>query len=86
MSIFAWIVVGTIGGFIGSMLVKKRRQGILADLFFGVSGAVVAGWLFDAFGHSAVTGINPDSVLASAGGAIVVLVAYHLVRGSPARA
>ncbi|PYO91541.1 MAG: GlsB/YeaQ/YmgE family stress response membrane protein [Gemmatimonadetes bacterium] len=86
MSIFAWIVVGTIGGFIGSLVVNKRGQGILGDLFFGVIGAVVAGWIFNAFGHPAVTGINPDSILASAAGTILVLVAYHVLRSSPARA
>jgi uncharacterized membrane protein YeaQ/YmgE (transglycosylase-associated protein family) len=33
-----------------------------------------------------VTGINLYSILVSAGGAIVVLVLYHALRGSPARA
>jgi len=86
MSIIAWIVVGIIGGFIGSLVVNKRGQGILGDLFLGVIGAVVAGWAFHAFGRSGVTGINLSSVLVSAAGAIVVLVAYHALRGSPARA
>jgi uncharacterized membrane protein YeaQ/YmgE (transglycosylase-associated protein family) len=86
MTIIAWIVVGIIGGFIGSMVVNKRGQGILGDLLLGVVGAVLAGWVFRSFGRSVVTGINPDSILASAAGAIVVLVAYHLLRGSPARA
>jgi uncharacterized membrane protein YeaQ/YmgE (transglycosylase-associated protein family) len=31
MSIIAWIVVGIIGGFIGSLVVNKRGQGILGD-------------------------------------------------------
>jgi len=86
MSIIAWIVVGIIGGFIGSQVVNKRGQGILGDLFLGVIGAVVAGWAFNAFGHSGVTGLNLYSILVSAAGAIVVLVAYHALRGSPARA
>ncbi len=86
MSIIAWIVVGIIGGFIGSMVVNKRGQGMLGDLFLGVIGAVVAGWAFNALGHSGVTGINVYSILVSAAGAIVVLVAYHALRGSPARA
>ena len=86
MSFIAWIVVGIIGGFVGSMVVNKRGLGLLRNLFLGVIGAVFAGWVFKAFGHSAVTGINPDSILASAAGAIVVLVAYHVLRGSPARA
>lgn len=85
MSIIAWIVVGIIGGFIGSLVVNKRGQGILGDLFLGVIGAVVAGWAFNQFGHSGVTGINVYSILVSAAGAIVVLVAYHALRGAQAR-
>jgi uncharacterized membrane protein YeaQ/YmgE (transglycosylase-associated protein family) len=49
-------------------------------------GAVVAGWAFNQFGRSGVTGINLYSMLVSAAGAIVVLVLYHALRGSPARA
>jgi uncharacterized membrane protein YeaQ/YmgE (transglycosylase-associated protein family) len=86
MSFIAWIVVGIIGGFIGSLVVNKRGEGIVGDLFVGVIGAVVAGWAFNALGHSGVTGINLYSILVSAVGAIVVLVAYHALRGSPARA
>jgi len=84
MSIIAWIVVGIIGGFIGSLVVNKRGQGIFGDLLLGVIGAVVAGWAFNQFGHSGVTGINLYSILVSAAGAIVVLVAYHALRGSSA--
>jgi uncharacterized membrane protein YeaQ/YmgE (transglycosylase-associated protein family) len=86
VTLIAWIVVGIIGGVIGSMFINKRGQGIWGDLFLGVAGAVLAGWVFTAFGHSVVTGIDPDSILASAAGAIVVLVAYHAIRGAPARA
>ena len=41
MSIIAWIVVGIIGGFIGSVIVNKRGQGLIGDLFLGVIGAIV---------------------------------------------
>jgi uncharacterized membrane protein YeaQ/YmgE (transglycosylase-associated protein family) len=86
MSILAWIVVGIIGGFIGSLIVNKRGQGIIGDLFIGVVGAIVAGWAFNQFGRSGVTGVNVYSILVSAVGAIVVLAAYHALRGAPARA
>ena len=86
MTIIAWIVVGILGGFIGSLVVNRRGQGIVGDLFLGVIGAVIAGWAFNAFGRAGVTGINLYSILVSAAGAIVVLVAYHALRGSPARA
>jgi uncharacterized membrane protein YeaQ/YmgE (transglycosylase-associated protein family) len=86
MSFIAWIVVGIIGGFIGSMVVNKRGQGVLGDLFLGVIGAVVGGWAFNRLGSSGATGINLYSILVSAAGSIVILVLYHaLLRRSPAR-
>jgi uncharacterized membrane protein YeaQ/YmgE (transglycosylase-associated protein family) len=86
MSIIAWIVVGIIGGFIGSMVVNKRGQGMFGDLLLGVVGAVVAGWAFNRLGSPGPTGINLYSILVSAAGSIVILVLYHaLLRRSPAR-
>jgi uncharacterized membrane protein YeaQ/YmgE (transglycosylase-associated protein family) len=86
MSILAWIVVGIIGGFIGSLIVNRRGQGLVGDLFLGVIGAIVAGWAFNRFGQPGVTGINLYSILVSAAGAIVLLVLYHALRGRPASA
>jgi len=86
MSILSWIVVGIVGGFVGSLVVNKRGEGMLGDLLLGIIGAVVGGWAFNRFGHSGVTGINLYSILVSAAGAIVVLVLYHALRGSRARA
>lgn len=81
MSILAWIVVGILGGFIGSLIVNRRGQGLVGDLFLGVIGAIVAGWAFNRFGQAGVTGINLYSILVSAAGAIVLLVLYHALRG-----
>jgi len=86
MPILAWIVVGVIGGFIGSMVVSTRGQGLLGDLVLGIIGSVVGGWLFNEFGRSGVTGINLYSILVSAAGSIVVLVVYHALQGRRARA
>lgn len=86
MDILAWIVVGIVGGFIGSMVVGSRGQTLLGDLVLGVIGAVVGGWLFHQFGRSGVTGMNLYSILVSAAGSIVVLVVYHTMRGNRVRA
>ena len=86
MSFIAWIVVGIIGGFIGSMVVNKRGQGLFGDLLLGVLGAVLGGWAFNQLGSSGVTGINLYSMLVSAAGSIVILVLYHALRGRTARA
>jgi uncharacterized membrane protein YeaQ/YmgE (transglycosylase-associated protein family) len=80
MSIFAWIILGLVAGFIGSKIVNKRGEGLVLDLVLGIVGAIAGGWLFSMFGASGVTGLNLYSLLVSVVGAIVVLVVYHAIR------
>lgn len=49
MSLLAWIVLGLIAGFISSKIVNKTGEGVLLDIVIGIVGAVVGGWLFQAF-------------------------------------
>jgi uncharacterized membrane protein YeaQ/YmgE (transglycosylase-associated protein family) len=80
MSIFAWIVLGIVAGFIGSKIVNKRGEGLILDLILGIVGAIAGGWLFNQFGASGVTGLNLYSLLVAVVGAIVVLIVYHAIR------
>jgi len=77
MSILAWLVLGLISGFVASKLVNHTGEGVILDIVLGIVGAVVGGWLFNAFGHSGVTGLNIYSMLVAVAGAVVVLVLYH---------
>jgi uncharacterized membrane protein YeaQ/YmgE (transglycosylase-associated protein family) len=77
MSILAWLVLGLISGFVASKLVNRTGEGVVLDIVLGIVGAFVGGWLFNAFGHSGVTGLNIYSTLVAVVGAIVVLVLYH---------
>lgn len=77
MSILAWLVVGLIAGWIGSMIVNRGGEGILMDIVLGVIGAFVGGFLFNLIGHSGVTGINLYSIFVAVVGAVVVLFIYH---------
>jgi uncharacterized membrane protein YeaQ/YmgE (transglycosylase-associated protein family) len=70
-------VLGLISGFVASKLVNRTGEGVLLDIVLGIVGAFVGGWLFNAFGHSGVTGLNIYSMLVAVVGAIVVLVLYH---------
>ena len=79
MSIFAWIVLGLIAGFIGSKIVNRRGEGLFLDILLGIVGAVVGGWLFRMFGASGVTGLNIYSLFVAVIGAIVFLVLYHAI-------
>ena len=82
MSIFAWIILGLLAGFIGSKIVNKRGEGLFLDLILGIVGAIAGGWLFNTFGASGVTGLNLYSLMVAVVGAIVVLVVYHAIRRS----
>jgi uncharacterized membrane protein YeaQ/YmgE (transglycosylase-associated protein family) len=79
MSFITWIILGLIGGFIGSKIVNKSGEGILLDIILGIVGAVVGGWLVGFLGYGGVTGLNLYSILVSVLGSIVVLVVYHAI-------
>jgi uncharacterized membrane protein YeaQ/YmgE (transglycosylase-associated protein family) len=80
MSIVAWIVLGLIAGFIASKLVNKQGEGLILDIAFGIVGALIGGWLGSLIGMSGVTGLNLYSIGVAVVGAVVFLVAYHLLR------
>ena len=82
MSFLAWIVLGLIAGFVGSKLVNKTGEGVLLDVILGVIGAVVGGYIFTVFGAHGVTGLNLHSILVAVVGAVLVLVAYHAIKGA----
>jgi uncharacterized membrane protein YeaQ/YmgE (transglycosylase-associated protein family) len=83
MSIIGWIILGLIAGFIASKLVNRQGEGLLVDIVLGIIGAIVGGWIMAAVGGQGITGFNLYSMLVAIGGAIVVLVVYHAIRGSP---
>jgi uncharacterized membrane protein YeaQ/YmgE (transglycosylase-associated protein family) len=86
MGIIGWIVMGLIAGFIAGKLVNDRGEGAVMDIVLGIVGAVIGGWLFTAFGSAGVTGFNVWSLMVAVVGAVVLLVAWHTIRGSLARA
>jgi uncharacterized membrane protein YeaQ/YmgE (transglycosylase-associated protein family) len=77
MGIVAWLVLGLIAGFIASMLVNKKGEGMFMDIVLGVVGAVVGGFIAQLAGFAGVTGFDLYSILIAIGGAVVVLVVYH---------
>ena len=79
MSIIAWLVVGLIAGWIGSMIVNRSGEGLIMDIVLGVVGAVVGGFLFNLIGHSGATGINLYSIFVAVIGSVVVLAIYHAI-------
>lgn len=85
MGIIAWLVLGLIAGFIASKLVNKQGEGIILDMVLGIIGAIVGGFIFNAFGSVGVTGFNIYSLIVAVIGAVVVLVIYHALVGGRRR-
>lgn len=81
MSIFSWIILGLIAGFIGSKIVESRGQGFWLNIALGVVGAIVGGFLFSVFGSTGVTGLNVWSMVVAIIGSVVVLLIYNAVTG-----
>ena len=80
--LISWLVLGLLAGFIASLLVNKRGEGMIADIVLGIIGAMVGGWLFRAIGFAGVTGLNVWSILVAIAGAVFVLAAFHTIKGS----
>ena len=80
MSFIAWILLGLMAGFIGSKIVNRHGEGVLVDIFLGIVGALVGGFLFRTFGSTGITGFDLWSLLVATTGAVVLLVAYHAIR------
>ena len=85
MSLFIWILLGLVSGFIASHIVNHRGEGVVLDALLGIVGAIIGGWLFQAFGHIGVTGLNLRSIGVATAGAVLFLVAYHAIRGRTVR-
>jgi len=80
MGLIAWIILGALAGWIASKIVgTDEQQGAFANIFVGIIGALVGGFVFNAFGGSGVTGFNLYSLLVATLGAVVVLGLYRVV-------
>ena len=82
MGILAWIVLGGIAGWLGSIVMgTDASQGIIANVVVGIIGAFLGGWLFGVLlGEPGVTGFNLWSLLVSVVGAVIALWILKLVR------
>lgn len=81
MSIVAWIILGGLAGWIGSMFMgTDASQGVFLNIIVGIIGSLVGGVVFHFFGSSGVTGVNFYSLLVAIVGSVVFLWLLKLVR------
>ncbi len=77
MGILSWIVLGAIAGFLANMIVGGR-EGLIGTVILGIVGALVGGYIAQTLFHKGdVTGVNIESIVISAIGAIVVLFVWR---------
>jgi uncharacterized membrane protein YeaQ/YmgE (transglycosylase-associated protein family) len=77
-SVFAWIIIGAIAGWLAGVLVKGYGFGLFGNIVVGILGAGVAGVLAPRLGlYTASFGGN---IIASLLGALVLLFLVGLVR------
>ena len=77
-----WILLGLVCGILAKFLMPGRDPGgLIITLLLGIAGAYVGGFLSTKMGYGTVTGFNLPSVIIATGGALVLLIAYRLIRG-----
>ncbi len=75
MGIVSWIIMGGLAGWVASKIMKRdRAMGLLANIFIGIVGGIVGGWVASLFGLGTVDGFNLSSFLIALGGACLLLL------------
>jgi uncharacterized membrane protein YeaQ/YmgE (transglycosylase-associated protein family) len=74
MNIILWIIFGALAGWIASVIMKNDfEQGTMKDIFMGIVGAMVGGFIMNLFGASGVTGFNFYSLFVAVIGAVIII-------------
>jgi uncharacterized membrane protein YeaQ/YmgE (transglycosylase-associated protein family) len=79
MGIILWIIFGAIAGFVASHLMGSG-EGLLWNIVLGVVGALIGGFIMNAFGEPGITGFNIYSLIVAIVGAIIVIWIGRLLR------
>ena len=81
MAILGWIVFGFVVGIIARFLIPgPHPMGFLMTTLLGVAGSFVGGWLGSMFHGGPMDVAQPSGWIGSVIGAVVLLVAYGLLR------
>lgn len=79
MGIILYIIFGALVGWIASIIMgRNAEQGALGNIIVGILGAIIGGWIMEAFGSSGVTGFNVRSFFVALFGAVVLLFVFNL--------
>ncbi|HUZ66483.1 MAG TPA: GlsB/YeaQ/YmgE family stress response membrane protein [Beijerinckiaceae bacterium] len=78
-SLIVWLIVGALAGWIAGLVVRGGGFGLIGDIFVGIIGSIIAGWLLPRLGFHVGTRFLA-SVVDAAIGAIILLLVIRLIR------
>lgn len=74
MGIITWLIFGAIAGWVASIIVgTNARQGIIGNIFVGIFGAMLGGFIANVIGGDGISGFNIYSMIVAVGGSVVLL-------------
>ena len=89
MGIIVWLIVGGIVGWLASLIMKRdAQQGIILNVVVGIVGSFLGGFLIAPMLGSGTANTGDFSIpglLASLGGAVVLLLIVNLITRGRAR-
>jgi uncharacterized membrane protein YeaQ/YmgE (transglycosylase-associated protein family) len=82
MGLFLWIILGWFVGLLANWIMGvKDRGGLIMIWLLSIAGALLAGFLGSVFRLTSLSSPDLRGLLIAVGGSVVVLAAYHAVRG-----
>ena len=78
-----WIVVGLIAGFLASVVMRGGGYGVVGDIVVGIVGALIGGFIMNAFGLGG-NGLIYSIIVAFVGACILIFL-LRLISGGTRR-
>ena len=79
MNFILWIISGILAGWLTGKIMKGSGYGIIGDLFIGLVGAFVGGFLADLLGLQATSWVG--QILVAVGGGVVLVWLFRKIKG-----
>ena len=85
VNIILWIVFGALAGWIANTTMKRNSQmGAVANIFVGIAGAAIGGFIMNLLGAGGVIGFNLYNLLVAILSAVALLFIVGLTQSDVA--
>ena len=78
MSLIAFIVLGALAGWLAGKIMKGSGSGLIVNIFIGIVGSMIGGWVFNFFGFNSDGGFIGSLITATVGAIILIFVVSKL--------